>query len=187
MKRSKRDTQGEVTPLTDAGPASTQLTSLPEFPHLPKERVSFAPVGLLTIFLSLTTLVFLLFSNFSDEHTFTPEQKSFIPTEITLGAKQFLEFSTANVCDGKGTLAGLSRATLVVTGNGWSRSEKLGSGSLNTQGLCVYTPEITPPTTFSGGGVSASIVFSTARSPQFPENVGPYPPYKTIRISLSLG
>jgi hypothetical protein len=158
-----------------------------EGPALPKEKVSLAPVGLLTIFLSATTLIFLLFSNFSDQHTLTPEQKSFIPTEITLSAKQFLEFSNSNVCDGRGVLTGLSRATLVVTGTGWSKSERLGSGSLNAQGQCVYTPRINPPPTFSGGQISASIIFSTARSPQYPVNVGPYPPYKTIRVSLSLG
>ncbi len=187
MVRKKTKPEEPIAARTqlDAGPEEETVEK--EGPQLPKEKVSLAPVGLLTIFLSATTLIFLLFSNFSDQHTLTPEQKSFIPTEITLSAKQFLDFSNSNVCDGKGVLTGLSNATLVVSGTGWSKSEKLGSGSLNTQGQCVYTPRIIPPPTFSGGQISASIIFSTARSPQYPVNVGPYPPYKTIRVSLSLG
>lgn len=185
MPRKNKESQAGADFATEELPAS--VDSLPELPPLPKERVSFAPIGMLTIFLSLTTLVFLLFSNFSDENTFTPEQKAVIPTEIKLSAKQFLDFSNSNVCDGKGVLAGLTKATLVVSGKGWSKSEKLGSGTLNSQGQCVYTPSIDVPKSFSGGKVSAAIIFSTARSQQYPADVGPYPPYKTVQITLSLG
>jgi len=187
MARKKKEVEGEVNSVTKDETPSASVDSLPELPPLPKEKVSLAPVGILTIFLSLTTLVFLFLTSFSDQHTFSPEQKPVIPTEIKLSAKQFLEFSNSDVCDGKGVLAGLSKATLVVTGNGWSKSEKLGSGSLNTQGQCIYTPSIDVPKSFSGGKVSASIIFSTAKSQQFPNDVGPYPPYKTVQISLSLG
>ena len=95
MPRKKRESQAGADFATEELPAS--VDSHPELPPLPKERVSFAPIGMLTIFLSLTTLVFLLFSNFSDENTFTPEQKAVIPTEIKLSAKQFLDFSNSNV------------------------------------------------------------------------------------------
>lgn len=186
VRKSKtfKEDSAEVDPI--AAP-SESAASLPELPPLPKERISLAPVGILTIFLSITVLVFLFFSSFSDQHTFTPEQKAVIPTEIKLSAKQFLDFSNSNVCDGKGVLAGLPNASLVITGNGWSKSEKLGSGSLNTQGQCVYTPSIEVPKSFAGGKVSAAIIFSTAKTQQFPTDVGPYPPYKTVQISLSLG
>ncbi len=187
MPRKKKEDLGESDFPTEEMSPSASVDSLPELPPLPKEKVSLAPVGLLTIFLSLSTLVFLLFSSFSDQNTFTPEQKAVIPAEIKLSAKQFLEFSSSNVCDGKGVLAGLNKASLVVSGEGWSKSEKLGSGSLNTQGQCVYTPKIDVPESFSGGNVSASIVFSTAQTQQYPANVGPYPPYKTIQITLSIG
>jgi hypothetical protein len=187
MPRKKKETQGEVDITNEEAPTSSPVDSLPELPPIPKEKVSFAPVGMLTIFFCLTTLVFLLFSNFSNQNTFTPEQKGVIPTEIKLSAKQFFDFSNSNVCDGKGVLAGLPNATLVVSGKGWSKSEKLGSGSLNTQGQCVYTPSIDVPKSFSGGKVSASIIFSKARSQEYLENVGPYPPYKTVHITLSLG
>lgn len=187
MARIKKNVDSAIELAAADQAPSGSVDSLPELPPLPKERVSFAFVGLLTIFLSLTTLTFLLFSKFSDQHTFTPEQKAVIPTEIKLSAKQFLNFSNSNVCDGKGVLAGLPNATLVITGNGWSKSAKLGSGSLNTQGECVYTPSVEVPKTFSGGKVSAAIIFSTAKTQQFPNDVGPYPPYKTVQITLSLG
>jgi hypothetical protein len=185
-RKKKEDLSENDSPIEEMSP-SASVDSLPKLPPLPKEKVSLAPVGVLTIFLSLTTLIFLLFSSFSDQNTFTPEQKAVIPAEIKLSAKQFLDFSNSNVCDGKGVLTGLNRASLVVSGNGWSKSEKLGSGSLNTQWQCVYTPKIDVPASFSGGKVSAAIIFSTAKTQQYPANVGQYPPYKTIQITLSIG
>jgi len=187
MARKKKQVEGDVDSLAEVESPLESVDTLTELPPLPKEKVSLAPIGLLTIVLSLTTLVFLFFSSFSEQHTFIPTQKTVIPTEIKLSAAQFLSFSNSNVCDGKGLLAGLPNAKLVVAGTGWSRTENLGTGALNTQGQCVFTPSIAVPDNFAGGGVTASIIFSTARSQQYPANVGPYPPYKTIQISLSLG
>ena len=187
MPRKKKETEGEVDFATEEETPLAAIDSLAELPPLPKEKFSLAPLGVLTIFLSATTLLFLIFFSFSDQRTFTPEQKAVIPTEIRLSASQFLNFSNSNVCDGKGVLSGLPNATLVMSGKGWSKSERLGSGSLNSQGQCVYTPSIDVPESFSGGKVSASIIFSTARSQEYPANVGQYPPYKTVQITLSLG
>jgi hypothetical protein len=187
MARKKKQVEGDVDFATGEETPLESADTLTELPPLPKEKVSLAPIGVLTIVLSLTTLVFLFFSSFSEQHTYIPTQKAVIPTEIKLSATQFQTFSNSNVCDGKGLLAGLPNAKLVVAGNGWSRTENLGTGSLNTQGQCVFSPSVTVPDNFSGGGVTASIIFSSARSQQYPVNVGPYPPYKTIQISLSLG
>ena len=187
MGRKKKSLEGDVDFAKGLEFPSSSVDSLTEVPPLPQEKVSLAPVGMLTIVLSLTTLAFLLLSSFSDQHTFTPVQKAVITTEVKLSAKQFQTFSNSNVCDGTGLLNGLANATVVVTGNGWSRSQKLGSGSLNTQGQCVYVPRIEVPKSFSGGKVSAEILFSFATSEKYSEDVGPYPPYKTVHISLSLG
>jgi hypothetical protein len=185
--RKNKGFEGDVDFAKGVEFPSGSVDSLTEVSPLPREKVSLAPVGMLTIVLSLTTLSFLLLSSFSDQHTFSPVQKSIITSEIKLSAKQFQTFSNSNVCDGTGLLSGLPNATLLITGSGWSRSQRLGSGSLNTQGQCLYTPSVEVPKSFNGGKVSAEIIFSTAKTQQFPEDVGAFPPYKTIQISLSLG
>lgn len=158
-----------------------------ELPALPKDKVSFAPVGLLTIVFSITSVIFLFFSNFSDQHAYIPPVKPEIAATVTLTASQFETFSNSNVCNGKGVLAGLPNAKLLVEGKNWSRSEKLGPGTLNTQSQCVYTPSFDAPAAFAGGAVKAIIIFSSARSETFTFDLGAYPPYKRIRISLTLG
>lgn len=187
MARKKKQDEMDADFASGAEFPSGSVDSLVELPPLPKEKVSLAPVGVLTIVLSLTTLAFLLLSSFSDQHTFIPVQKAVITTEVKLSAKQFQTFSNSNVCDGTGLLAGLSNANVVITGNGWTRSQRLGSGSLNTQGQCVYVPRIDLPKSFSGGTVSAEVVFSFATSEKFSEDVGTNPPYKTVHVVLSLG
>ena len=185
---------GEDSSKGTVGPAGAQNFDLSsptgitgELPPIPKEPVSFAAVGMLTIVFSAITLLFLLFSSFSDQHAYIPPVKPAIFAQVTLTADQFKIFSNKNVCEGKGFLAGLSDAKLVVNGNNWTNTERLGVGSLNAQSQCVFTPSFDAPKSFIGGKVSARIYFTSAKTEAFTFDLGPYPPYKRIKISLTLG
>jgi hypothetical protein len=152
-----------------------------------REKGSLAPVGLLAILLSpLVVVTSLLFSN-SEVGDYTPPITNEVYVSVTLSAPQFLEFSSGNVCDGKEQLLGLSRAILKIRGTGWSESTNLGYGSLNVQGKCEFTASITPPSTFLGGVINASVAFSFGTSREVPVDVGDNPPFQTVKLDLNLG
>lgn len=156
-------------------------------PEPAREKGSLAPVGFLAILLApLVIITSLLFSN-SEVGEYTPPITNEVNVAVTLSAPQFLEFSSGNVCDGKEQLSGLSRAILKIRGAGWSESTNLGYGSLNVQGKCEFTASITPPSTFLGGVINASVAFSFGTSREVPVNVGDNPPFQTVKLDFNLG
>jgi hypothetical protein len=153
----------------------------------PREKLSFTPIGILAILLGLTSSLILIFSTTSEPHTFTPQDSGKVRIELTLTAKQFLNYSEGNACDGSGELSGLRKAQVRVTGDGWRNQVSLGAGDLNTKGECLYTPSFQPPESFNGGKVTASVIFSFGESEDFSVDLGETQPYKNLLLSINLG
>lgn len=152
-----------------------------------REKGSLAPVGLLAILLAPLVIVTSIFFSYSEVGDFTPPITNDVKVSVILSAPQFLEFSSGNVCDGKGQLSGLSRATLQIGAAGWSESTKLGEGILNVQGKCEYAATITPPSTFLGGAINATVAFSFGTSRAVTLNVGENPPFQSVKLDINLG
>ena len=149
-----------------------------------REKGVFAPLALLALILAPIVIVASIFFNNSDSSNYTPPVSGDLKTTIVLSAPQFLEFSTGNVCDGKAPIAGLSRATLKISTDLWSRTAPLGEGSLNSQGQCVYKATVTPDSTFLGGEIEASITFSFGKTETYLIDVGDSLPFNSVNLDI---
>jgi hypothetical protein len=152
-----------------------------------REKGVFAPLALLTLILAPIVIAASIFVSNSEIGNYTPPVSGDLKTTIVLSAPQFLEFGTGNVCDGKAPLAGLSRATLQINTDLWSRTTPLGEGTLNSQGQCLYKATVTPDSAFLGGEIEASITFSFGKTEKYIIDVGDSLPFSSIDLNISLG
>jgi hypothetical protein len=152
-----------------------------------REKGVFAPVSIVTLLLAPIVIITSIFFSYSDIGEYTPPASEELKISVVLSAPQFLEFSTGNICDGKGPIAGLSRAILEVASGKWSATSPLGEGALNSQGKCEYQATITPDSSFLGGEIESSITFSFGKSQKFITDVGNVLPYKDVNLDISLG
>ena len=125
--------------------------------------------------------------SFFDNGRFEPPVNNDIKISVTLSDPQFIEFSTGNVCDGKGPIAGLSRATIQIKAPGWVRTTNLGEGILDAQSKCEYKAAVSAPADFYGGDVKAKVLFSFLETPDYIIAVGDNPPFKNVDLSINLG
>jgi len=153
----------------------------------PREKASFAPVAVLAIVFTPLAVIASVFFSQSENRTFYPPESNEINVGVILSAPQFLQFNRGNVCDGSGPLARLSSATVQIGATGWSKKTILGEGNLNAQGNCEYGVSVIPPDNFSGGEISAKILFSFGESENFTINVGDSMPYQKKNLAIRLG
>ena len=153
----------------------------------PREKASFAPVGLLAIILTPIVIVTSIFFSYNENRTFYAPVTSDLNVAVVISAPQFLQVSGGNVCDGKAPLVWLSTATVQIKASGWSENTILGEGILNAQGKCVYKSSVTPPADFAGGNVTARVIFTFGETEDFVINVGNSTPFKTLDLVVNLG
>ena len=152
-----------------------------------REKARFAPVAVLAIVLTPLVIGTTVLFSFFDNGRFEPPVNNDIKISVTLSDPQFIEFSTGNVCDGKGPIAGLSRATIQIKAPGWVRTTNLGEGILNAQSKCEYKAAVSAPADFYGGDVEAKVVFAFLETRDYIIPVGDNPPFKNVDLSINLG
>jgi hypothetical protein len=152
-----------------------------------REKGSLAPVGVLAVLLAPVVILTSLFFSYSEVGDFDPPATADIKISVVISSSRFLEFSSGNVCDGSGETAGLSRATIKIGASGWSQRTTLGEGSLNSQGRCEYEAKVSPPSSFLGGNVRSSVVFSFGETDDFTTNIGDSIPFKGVNLEINLG
>jgi len=142
--------------------------------------------GLIAIASSFILILISLFGNFSDTSQFEKDTDNHLHVTLALSSKEFLTSSAANVCDGVGTIKGISTSTIKVAQGDWVKNLKVGSGNLNSQGQCIYKYDLIPPSGFKGGGIQLSATFPFGESPIFNVNVGSAAPWVPAVMTIPL-
>jgi hypothetical protein len=142
--------------------------------------------GLIAIASSFILILVSLFGNFSDNSQFEKDSDNHLHVTLALSSNEFLTSSAANVCDGVGTIKGISTSTIKIAQGAWVQTLKVGSGSLNSQGQCIYTYDVIPPSNFKGGNIQLSATFPFGVSPIFNVNVGNTSPWAPAAMTIPL-
>ncbi len=152
-----------------------------------REKASFAVVGLLAIILAPVMILTAVLSGNTTSEKFSIDQQSEIKVLVIIKAREFLDFSTRNVCDGTGELSGLWRSEVQIRTESWKRTASLGQGNLNSEGACEYRISITPPADFEGGEIIASATLPIGKSEDAIGDTGYGTSFKEIILTYNLG
>jgi hypothetical protein len=136
---------------------------------LPKERRLKGPLlnlAIITFFLAIIISLISVIFPFRDVVSVNSDVIETLSVEVVISASEFLTAPAISACQGSGRLTGLPNANIYLSADdgSWKLNSKLGSGQLNSDGDCVYTPEIQTPESFSGGAVKARVAFSFGSS-----------------------
>jgi hypothetical protein len=142
--------------------------------------------GLIAIASSFILILVSLLGNFSGTSAFEKDTDTRLHVVMNLSSNEFLTSSAANVCDGVGTIKGISTSTIKVAQGAWVQTLKVGSGSLNSQGKCIYKYDLYPPSDFKGGNIQLSATFPFGISPIFTVNVGTTAPWAPAAMTIPL-
>jgi len=156
-------------------------------PESTREKASFVVVGLLAIILAPVMIFTAIFSGNTTSERYSIDQQSEIKILVLIKAREFLDSSTRNVCDGTGELAGLWRSEVQVRTDSWIRKASLGQGTLNSDGACEYRISVTPPADFEGGEVIASATLPLGKSEDAIGDTGYGTSFKEIILTYNLG
>lgn len=143
--------------------ASELLAQLPKEKRLKSPLLNLAVITILfAIIISLVSIIF----PFRDVVSVNSDVIETLSVEVTISAPQFITAPAISACQGSGRLAGMTKAKIYLAAEdgSWKVNSVLGSGQLNSDGDCVYTPEIETPETFDGGAVKARVDFSFGSS-----------------------
>jgi hypothetical protein len=156
-------------------------------PGSTREKASFVVVGLLAVILAPVMIFTAVFSGNTTSEKYSIDQQSEIKILVLIKAREFLDFSTRNVCDGTGELSGLWRSEVQVRTDSWIRKASLGQGTLNSDGACEYRISVTPPSDFEGGEVIASATLPLGKSEDAIGDTGYGTSFKEIILTYNLG
>jgi len=160
--------------------SSDLLSSLPREKRLKGPLLNLAIITFLfAIVISLMSIIF----PFKDVISVNSEVTETLSVEVVIAAPQFLTAPAISACQGSVRLTGLPNANIYLAADdgSWKVTSKLGSGQLNSDGDCVYTPEIKTPESFNGGSVKARVDFSFGSSATY--TVDGY----SIALDINLG
>jgi len=156
-------------------------------PESTREKASFVVVGLLAVILAPVMIFTAVFSGNTTSEKYSIDQQSEIKILVLIKAREFLDFSTRNVCDGTGELSGLWQSEVQVRTDSWIRKASLGQGTLNSDGACEYRISVTPPSDFEGGEVIASATLPLGKSEDAIGDTGYGTSFKEIILTYNLG
>lgn len=149
-------------------------------------RVRSGVFGIVAILSSVTLLIVAIFSPTSDNSKITLVSDRAINVALTLISDEFIESGLFSPCGGVGSIKGISTSMLTVASGSWKKTVKIGVGTLNDNGDCIYVFKIMPPESFSGGEIKISARFPFGFSPVYKLNVGDEAPWSVARFSLPL-
>jgi hypothetical protein len=152
-----------------------------------REKISLLPVGLLALILAPVIIVASLFSENVTTSKFSIDRQKEIKILVIIKASEFLTYSTKNVCDGSGEIAGLWRSEVQIKTSDWVRTAALGRGILNSDGACEYRLQVTPPAEFEGGKVTASAILPLGKAADAVGDTGNGTSFKLITLTYNLG
>lgn len=149
-----------------------------------RKRPRSGVFGIIATFSGIALILLSLFSPFSGSPEIQIEADTNIPIILTIKSPQFATATSGNVCDGVGRIQGIKDSQLTITKGSWSESVRIGSGTLNDQGDCIYNFRIAPPSTFTGGDIKLSAQFPFGKSAIYTVNVGTEAPWAPGRMEL---
>ena len=162
-KEKKAIKSAASTSSTDGDEAADLLAKLPREKRLKGPLLNLAVITF--FFAIIISLISILFP-FRDVVSVNSEVIETLSVEVKISAPQFITAPAISACRGSGRLAGLPNASIYLAAEdgSWKVNAPLGSGQLNSDGDCVYTPEIETPESFEGGAVKARVDFSFGSS-----------------------
>ena len=156
-------------------------------PESSREKASLVVVGLLAVILAPVIILTSFFSNNVTSENYSIDQQKEIKILVVIKAKEFLAYSTKNVCDGAGEISGLYSSEVQLRTDTWIRKASLGQGTLNSDGACEYRISVTPPSDFGGGEVIASTVLPLGKTKDATGDTGNGTSFKLITLTYNLG
>ena len=142
--------------------------------------------GLVAISCSLLVIIVSLFSSFFGNSELKQDVDYKIHITLVLSSKTFLSSNSEAVCDGQGDLKGINTSVVKISSSSLNESLKIGSGTLNNQGACIYNLSFLPPSNFGGGYITIMAVFPFGSSSDFKFNLGTEAPWDPARVSIPL-
>jgi hypothetical protein len=175
---SKKELRAEAKSEKKAGKSASRKSSSKSeedsessdlLASLPKEKRLKSPLlnlAIITFFLAIIISLISVIFPFRDVVSVNSDVIETLSVEVVISASEFLTAPAISACQGSGRLTGLPNANIYLSADdgSWKVNSKLGSGQLNSDGDCVYTPEIQTPESFSGGTVKARVAFSFGSS-----------------------
>jgi hypothetical protein len=163
-RNAEKSTRSNSSKKEDDGEETKDLLS-----QLPKEKRLKGPLlnlALITFVLALIISLISIIFPFKDVISVNSDVIETLSVEVTISAPQFVTAPAISACQGSGRLSGLPSAkiNLAAKDGSWRVSSPLGTGQLNSNGDCVYTPKINTPESFNGGTVKARVDFSFGSS-----------------------
>lgn len=162
-KEKKAIRSAASTSSTYGDEAADLLAKLPREKRLKGPLLNLAVITF--FFAIIISLISILFP-FRDVVSVNSEVIETLSVEVKISAPQFITAPAISACLGSGRLAGLPNANIYLAAEdgSWKVNAPLGAGQLNSDGDCVYTPEIETPESFEGGTVKARVDFSFGSS-----------------------
>lgn len=171
---------------TNSSAIDEELDPAEVLPKLPKEKRLKGPLlnlAVLTFLFAIIVSMISIFMPFKEVVSVSSDVIGTFSVEVTIQTPQFITAPAASACKGSGRLAGLPSAILRLEAadGSWKVNSPLGTGQLNTEGNCIYMPEIETPEAFDGGSVEARVDFGFGSSETF--NVDG----NSIKLEINLG
>lgn len=163
---SKKDKKASKSATSNSSKDSDEDSESKELlAKLPREKRLKGPLlnlAVITFFLAIIISIISVVFPFRDVVSVNSDVVETLSVEVTISAPQFISAPAISACRGSGRLAGLPNASinLAAEDGSWKVNAPLGLGQLNSEGNCVYTPEIETPESFEGGVVKARVDFS---------------------------
>jgi len=165
-KEKKASKSASSTASTDGDETAEPSDLLAKLPREKRLKGPLLNLAVITFFFAIIISLISILFPFRDVVSVNSEVIETLSVEVTISAPQFITAPAISACRGSGRLAGLPNASIYLAAEdgSWKVNAPLGSGQLNSDGDCVYTPEIETPESFEGGAVKARVDFSFGSS-----------------------
>lgn len=155
-------------------------------PSPEKEKKKSGLVGIISIVSSILIILVAVIFPDKESSTYSVGESRALLVDLEISSPSFLIGGASNVCAGSGKYKGINTSTLQVKSSKWNESFQIPSGTLNSQGVCIYPIKLFVNNDFAGGNVRFNVHFPFGDSPDYVNVVPAAPPFGKIQIQITL-